>query len=172
MLTLNGFTISLWIYFIWSWKMLRCFLHMIFPNSNHKSFSKYLQCCGPVNISTTLSILSNLDQFHNYSIVTFFVDRRVHWYPASPFSNFLHSGRTCLYFWAIPPLRMRSVYLIRLSTSISDAIHRCSNTLTIRYCIGLITTGPSWSNILKNGNFLFIRFLIVAIRIYSSMTRI
>ena len=38
--TLKGFTIQLWVYFTLSWKLLQFFLHMIFPNSNHNSFSR------------------------------------------------------------------------------------------------------------------------------------
>ena len=36
--TLNGFTISFWIYFTWSCKFDLLFLHMLFLNLNHKSF--------------------------------------------------------------------------------------------------------------------------------------
>ena len=68
----------------------------------------------------------------------------LHWSPTNPFSIYLNSSRTCYYFFSAGPIRMRSVYLILRSTSITNIISRCSNKPTVRSLIILITEGPSW----------------------------
>ena len=67
-----------------------------------------------------------------------------------------------IYFFSTGTLRMRSVYLIILSSSILDVIYRCLNTPTVRSRITRITVGPSWSNILIYGQPILIRFWVDA----------
>ena len=145
--TLKGFTMSLWMYLNWSWEVYLCFLHMLFTNLNHNSFSKWVHQLDLVIRSPDLSIASTVYQIHNCSMETPFPNPRIHWYPENTFVEYLHSSSTCRYFFSAGTLRMHFIYLILVSTSITDVISRCSNTPTVRSSIVIITESPSWSNV-------------------------
>ena len=67
---------------------------------------------------------------------------------------------------------MSSVYLILISRSNLDVIYRCSNTLTVISHITFIRAGPLWLNMSIQGNLLFTRFCLDAVRIELWMKRI
>ena len=67
---------------------------------------------------------------------------------------------------------MLSLYLIIRSKYKLDVIFRCLDIPTVRSRIAFITTGPSWSNVSIQGNFLLTGFFLDAARLESWMTRL
>ena len=172
MLTLNSFTISLWIYFRWYWKVEWCFRCMRLPNSNQISFSNSLQRYAPLTGYLSASVMyitwpnsRSLPCQHPLPLrASTSLRKNSSPYPYTP--TILHVNSS----WR--PVSMHSVYFNLLSTSVIDMIYRCSNVPNVRSHIALNTLASSWLNSLMQGNLLFTRFCLVTARLDYWMTRI
>ena len=170
--SLEFFTVSFLLYLTLFLKVDRWFLHMLFPNSNHKYSSNYAQRSAPLMGSPVQSRPSPLAQDQNCSVIKLFANLRLHWSPDNPFVKSLHSNRNCQNSFSAGPFGIHYVHLILRSNSNLVVISIFLKYSTFRSHMTLITTDTSWLNALIRWNFLLTIFLLDEFRIELWMTRI